>query len=101
MRCSKGEELERKISIYKKALYGKDDQAGNVAKFDEIAKFDEAFNKRINDPDPKKCLKKEDMEKFNEALYIWLHPLEKLVVIEEKSEPSETAADMPTVPTEK
>ena len=98
---AKVQELERKISIYKKALYGKDDQAGNVAKFDEIAKFDEAFNKRINDPDPKKCLKKEDMEKFNEALYIWLHPLEKLVVIEEKSEPSETAADMPTVPTEK
>lgn len=98
---AKVQELERKISIYKKALYGKDDQAGNVAKFDEIAKFDEAFNKRINDPDPKKCLKKEDMEKFNEALYIWLHPLEKLVVIEEKSESAEAAADMPTVPTEK
>ena len=72
-----------------------------MAKFDEIAKFDEAFNKRINDPDQKKCLKKEDMEKFNEALYIWLHPLEKLVVIEEKSESAEAAADMPTVPTEK
>ena len=82
------QELEKKISVYKKALYDC-----------EIAKFDEAFAKRINDLED--GLKKEDMEKFNEAVYVWFHPLEKLVVIEEKPAPAEAAADMPAVPTEK
>lgn len=61
--------LEKKTIDYKRGLYEH-----------EIVAFDKAFNGRINDP--KKGLKKEDMDKFNEAVYVWFHPLEKSVVIE-------------------
>ena len=70
---AKAQELEKKVADYKKGLN---------AERGEVAKFDEVFNNYINDPD--EGLKKANMEKFNEAVYIWFHPLEKLVYIKEE-----------------
>ena len=79
----KAQEVEKKIGEYKRALI----------ESEEVAKFDEVFNKCINDPD--KGLKKEDMDKFNEAVYAWSHPLEKLVVVE-----TPVPVEMPAEPVE-
>ena len=81
---AKAQELEKKVADYKKGLYEH-----------EIVEFDKAFNKRINDPE--EGLKKEDMDKFDEAVYIWFHPLEKLVCIDIEEKPAEKPAEAATV----
>ena len=81
---AKAQELEKKVADYKKGLYEH-----------EIVEFDKAFNKRINDPE--EGLKKEDMDKFDEAVYVWFHPLEKLVCIDIEEKPAEKPAEAATV----
>lgn len=78
----KAQEIEKKINEYKRVL----------DKPEELAKFNEVFNEEINDTEG--GLTQEEMDKFNEAVYIWFHPLEKLVNIEKKA--SEEAAAQPS-----
>jgi hypothetical protein len=83
----KAQEIEKKVSEYKRALTD-----------EEIEKFEASFNERINDD--KKGINIEDKAKFDEVVYVWFHPLEKLIVMEEPAQPVVVESDVAPQETE-